>query len=117
MRFLPVCKAQIHATGGNPGLTWSVAPLDPTCGLPPLEHGEVLYVMDRAHHATDSEQPLLDALEDLIGQFASRSQDSLLDSMGIWALADAMRILAAAGRLEIITDDGGRRVLARGRHD
>ena len=54
---------------------------------------------------------LLDMLADVIGQACYRD-GGLLDSMAISAYADALRLLAEYGRVEIIKDVG-RRVIAR----
>lgn len=48
MKFTPVCKVYVHRRGGNAGLLWSAAPIDPTCSLPPLPDGELLYVAEEA---------------------------------------------------------------------
>ena len=53
----------------------------------------------------------LDRVEDLVRLAALRA-DGLLDSMAIGTLADALHLLARAGRV-IIVRESGRRVLAR----
>lgn len=59
---------------------------------------------------TEAEKQLLDALEDVINQ-ACTDSDGELDSMALTAYADAMRLLADYGRIEV-TADRGRRVIA-----
>jgi len=68
------------------------------------------------------ENEALDIVEDLVRQHCHISEEQQeaeglgyeLDSMGISDNADAMRLLARAGRLEIV-DEAGRRVLANWR--
>lgn len=52
------------------------------------------------------EELALEVIEDLVRQFAGHSKDGLRDSMALWALADAMRFLADAGRFELTEDSG-----------
>jgi hypothetical protein len=112
MRLFPVCKVRVHSAGGNPGIAWSVEPLNPIDSLPLMRGGEILYAIDDAPEG-DMTANLLDLAEGLVEQFATSASDSSqLDSMGMSVLADAMRVLAAAGRIKIIVE-GGRRVLAR----
>jgi hypothetical protein len=54
MKFTPVCKVHIQRRGGNAGLLWSVAPIDPTCSLPLLPDGELLYVAEVAEVAEEA---------------------------------------------------------------
>lgn len=58
------------------------------------------------------EAELLECIQDMVHQFACLDDKGRLDSMSIGALADAMRILAASGRLEI-EHEHGRRVIGR----
>lgn len=57
-------------------------------------------------------EDILDVLEDMVGQFcrcrASATNDMCRDSLGFGCSAEAMRLLARAGRLEITTDVGAR---------
>ena len=68
-----------------------------------------------AWHGGQPSQPsqgqALDAVEALVRQMAL-SLDGLIDSMAIGTLADALHLLARAGRV-IIVRESGRRVLAR----
>jgi len=56
-------------------------------------------------------QVLKECLHDVIAQ-ACYHKDALLDSCGIIAYADAMRLLANYGMIEIISDEG-HRVIAK----
>jgi hypothetical protein len=41
----PVAKVYVHKTGGNAGIAWSAASVDPTLSLPPLADGTLLYAL------------------------------------------------------------------------
>jgi hypothetical protein len=43
--LLPVAKVYVHKTGGNAGIAWSAASVDPTLSLPLLADGTLLYAL------------------------------------------------------------------------
>jgi hypothetical protein len=108
MRLFPVCKVRVHAAGGNPGIAWSIAPLDPVDSLPLMRGGEILYAINDAPEddLTANLLDLVERVERLSAQFAplgsNSSPDSrpLLDSAGASALADT--VTAMIERLEQI---------------
>ena len=60
---------------------------------------------------TSDLEEVLDVLEDVVNQ-ACLAGDNLVDSMALTAYADAMRLLARHGRLDV-EDEDGRRVIGR----
>lgn len=54
---------------------------------------------------------IIETLKDMTAQACTRS-DGTLDSMGLSSNADALRILASLGEVDVKTDDGNRRVTA-----
>jgi hypothetical protein len=53
----PVAKVAVQMTGGNAGIAWYAAPVDPTLSLPPLADGTLLYALP-PDAAGESWQPI-----------------------------------------------------------
>ena len=76
---------------------------------------EVLIVKARDSDTCVENRILFNIVHKLVAQFCTHA-DSTLDSMEISANADAMRLLAKAGRIEL-TVDVGRRVIGKWKKD